>query len=88
MIIKSDLEDADLTAKTISAVCEKCAAVALKWEVDSRCLGRRELQVYYRALLLLVVVSHSNEVIRTKVMALVKSRGVRATTIGGFVFRG
>ena len=86
MIIKTDPEDADLTAETISAVFEKCAAVALKWEVDSRCPGRRELQVYYRALLLLVVVSHSNEVIRTNAMAHVRSRGGAANKMAALWF--
>ena len=75
-IIKDVLGDGDITEDDVKKAVERCRQAAEKWEVDQRCPQRRELEVWYRSLKLLVVVGHSNEIITAKIQSHCKSVGV------------
>ena len=69
---KMNLETAT-SPRVLSRRPWRARRAAQKWEVDERCPQRRELEVWYRELKLLVVVGHSNEMIAAKTRAVARA---------------
>ena len=85
-IIKEALLDQEITAAKVAQAHEDCSALARKWQIDSRITARRETEVWYRSLQLLVVVGCASDIATAKILSVVKSVGVRQKSLQALWF--
>ena len=75
-IIAESFKNVAITEEIIAQVMAMCADEAGKWQLDSRCVGRQEIDFFYFRISLLITCSNSTELILLKVNCYIKERGV------------
>ena len=66
----------DVTSHLVTECLMKCNEEALKWQLDKRIPGKREIMFWYRGVCLQILVEHSSKIVLLKIGCFLKARGV------------
>jgi len=80
------LNEQDLNEENVQACMQACHDEAMKWQLDQRCIGKRNIEITYRNLILQIAVACAHEIAFFKIRAHIRQRAVAKKTLKALWF--